>query len=146
MAHTISGTCASQFFDIAEVNCSQVQQGANQRARCPKARTLRDLGTQWRLEQAEFITRKSWSYIDWISCHVALHWGAELENLTGQVQDNERLSHLNHESEEHLLVLDQVTDIWNQQAEVCKKNLEAMEEHGTNISLMLLQIPKLKEQ
>jgi predicted amino acid racemase len=43
-------------------------------------------------------------------------------------------------------MLDQVTDIWNQQAEVCKKNLEAMEEHGTNISLMLLQIPKLKEQ
>jgi Skp family chaperone for outer membrane proteins len=35
----------------------------------------------------------------------------ELENLTGQVQDNERLSQLNRESEEHLLVLDHVTEI-----------------------------------
>jgi tRNA U34 5-methylaminomethyl-2-thiouridine-forming methyltransferase MnmC len=62
----------------------------------------------------------------------------DLENLAdqlqAQVQENEKLCLLNQEQEEQLSVLEQAAEVWNQQAEDCKKLQETMEDNGTTIS------------
>jgi hypothetical protein len=66
--------------------------------------------------------------------------------LWAQMRHNECLSYLNQEQGKRLLVLEHVTEIWNQKAKDQKKILETISNDWTTICCVLLQNSQLKEQ